>query len=526
MAEIPMKLPPTVREDAWVRVTSLTKSFGPSRVLHDIGLSLFPGEVVALLGANGAGKSTLVKILAGSHRHDAGELLVEGRAVRFASPLEARQAGIVAVHQHAEEALVPGFSVAENLLLDELCQQDAPFWSQRQRLHERAAQIAATLQLSLPLNAPIESLGTAQQQLVVLARALALKPKLLVLDEPTASLSATEAHRLFELIDALRAQGVCIVYISHRLSDLQRIADRAIVLRDGRVSGEFAAPLDLAAAVRAMLGSELAPVVHPLGASGREVLRVRGCRLDARSARFDLSLHEGEVVAMTGLLGAGKSEIAELFYGLRQPLAGTLELDGLPWAPQSPRQAIAGGVFMASEDRARGSLVPGFSLSRTLTLPFLSRFTRAGFIHQGKEREAVQDQVQSLGIKCAGVEVPMDTLSGGNQQKVVLARWLLGNGRLLILDEPFQGVDIRARREIGTRIRASAAQRATLVICTDPDEALEIADRILVVREGCVVADYSRAGLQRDELLAQLAGLATAQQPVNPPLLHRGALRA
>ncbi|UBT79341.1 sugar ABC transporter ATP-binding protein [Pseudomonas amygdali] len=516
-----MKAPPIVREEAWVSVSGLNKSFASSRVLQDIDLSLFPGEVVALLGANGAGKSTLVKILAGSHRHDTGELLVGGRATRFASPLEARQAGIVAVHQHVEQALVPGFSVAENLLLDELCQQDAPFWSKRQRLHQRAAQIAAPLQLSLPLDAPIESLGTAQQQLVVLARALALQPRLLVLDEPTASLSTTEAQRLFELIDTLRAQGVCILYISHRLSDLQRIADRAIVLRDGRVSGEFAAPLDLTAAVRAMLGSELAAVAHQRSESGREVLKVRGCRLDAHSERFDLSLHEGEVVAMTGLLGAGKSEIAELFYGLRKPLAGSLELDGQPWAPQSPRQAIAGGVFMASEDRARGSLVPGFSLARTLTLPFLSRFSRGGFIRQGKEREAVQDQVQSLGIKCAGVDVPMETLSGGNQQKVVLARWLLGNGRLLILDEPFQGVDIRARREIGTRIRASASQRATLVICTDPDEALEIADRILVVRDGCVVAEYPRAGLQRDELLAQLAGVTP--QPDTRPLLPQGA---
>ncbi|WP_122221242.1 sugar ABC transporter ATP-binding protein [Pseudomonas syringae group genomosp. 3] len=518
-----MKVLPTVRNDAWVSVAGLSKSFGPTRVLQDIDLSLFPGEVVALLGANGAGKSTLVKILAGSHRHDTGKLSVGGKAVRFSSPLEARQAGIVAVHQHADEALVPGFSVAENLLLDELCQQDAPFWSQRWRLHERATQIAATLQLSVPLDAPVESLGSAEQQLVVLARALALKPRLLILDEPTASLSATEAHRLFELIDALRVQGVCILYISHRLSDLQRIADRAIVLRDGRVSGEFAAPLDLAAAVRAMLGSELAPVLNRHSESGREVLRGRGCQLDARSACFDIGLREGEVVAMTGLLGAGKSEIAELFYGLRQPSAGTLELDGLPWSPQSPRQAIAGGVFMSSEDRARGSLVPGFSLSRTLTLPFLSRFSRAGFINQSKERAAVQDQVQSLGIKCAGVDAPMDTLSGGNQQKVVLARWLLGNGRLLILDEPFQGVDIRARREIGARIRASAGQRATLVICTDPDEALEIADRILVVRDNCVVADYSRAGLQRDELLAQLAGVTPP--PVNLPLLHRGALR-
>ncbi|MDU8357522.1 sugar ABC transporter ATP-binding protein [Pseudomonas syringae group sp. J309-1] len=504
-----MKPPVTARDIALVSARGLGKSFAANPVLQDIDLQLYAGEVVALLGANGAGKSTLVKILAGSHGHDAGQLLVNEQPVRFASPKDARQAGIVAVHQHVDEAVVPGFTVAENLLLDELCQPRGPLYSRRSQLQERARQIAANLDLKLPLDAPIGSLGTAERQLVVLARALALKPKLLVLDEPTAALSATEAERLFELIDALRERGVSILYISHRLSDLQRVADRAIVLRDGRLAGEFTAPLDLTAAVHAMLGSELEPVTHQQVERGQKVLQVRGCQVSERSAGFDLDLYEGEVVALTGLLGAGKSEIAELLYGLRRAVAGSIELDGKPWAPNSPQQAIAGGVFMASEDRVGGSLVPGFSLARTLTLPFLRRFSRGGVIHQTAEREAVQEQVQSLGIKCTGIDVPMDTLSGGNQQKVVLARWLLGNGRVLILDEPFQGVDIRARREIGARIRASAGRRATLVICSDPDEALEIADRILVVRDACVIADYSRVGLDRAQLVAQLAGISS-----------------
>ncbi len=492
---------------ALVSTRSLGKSFGASQVLQGIDLDLYPGEVVALLGANGAGKSTLVKVLAGSHGHDAGELWVQGRAVRFASPHDARQAGIVAVHQHAEEALVPGFSVAENLVLDELCQPGVALWSNPKRVLERAAQIAAGLDLQLPLKASIDSLGSAERQLVVLARTLALQPKVLVLDEPTASLSASEAERLFGLIDSLRERGVAIVYISHRLSDLERVADRAIVLRDGRLAGEFAAPLDVPAALIAMLGSNLAPLVEGAAEQGAEVLRGRGVQLTARSQPFDFSLHQGEVVALTGLLGAGKTELAELLFGLRRPHAGSLELDGQPWQPTSPRDAITGGVFMAAEDRSRDSLVPGFSLARTLTLPFLQRFSRGGFIRRDAEREAVAEQVQGLGIKCEGLDVAMDTLSGGNQQKVVLGRWLLGNGRLLILDEPFQGVDIRARREIGARIRASAAQRATLVICSDPDEALEIADRILVVRDFSVVAEHPRAGLQRDDLVAQIAGI-------------------
>ena len=279
------------------------------------------------------------------------------------------------------------------------------------------------------------------------------------------------------------------------------------------------------AAVVAMLGSALAPAVEGSAEQGAEVLRATAIKVTPNSAPFDLSLHQGEVVALTGLLGAGKSEIAELFYGLRRAAAGQVTLDGKNWAPKSPSQAIDGGVFMAAEDRTRDSLVPDFSLARTLTLPFLQRFSRGGFIQRQAEREAVLEQVQGLGIKCAGIDVAMDTLSGGNQQKVVLGRWLLGNGRVLILDEPFQGVDIRARREIGARIRASAAERATLVICSDADEALEMADRILVVRDFTVVADYRRAGLERDVLVAQIAGvepLATIPF-VTPP--RQGAVR-
>lgn len=519
-----MPIPANSHREAVISARALGKSFGSTSVLQGIDLDLYPGEVVALLGANGAGKSTLVKVLAGSHGHDAGELLLAGRAVHFASPHAARGAGIVAVHQHVDEAVVPGFSVAENLVLDELCQPDGPLWSNPKRVQQRAAQIAAGLDLQLPLHASIDDLGTAERQLVVLARALALQPKLLVLDEPTASLSASEAQRLFTLIDSLRARGVAILYISHRLSDLERVADRAIVLRDGRLAGEFAAQ-ELSAAVVAMLGSALAPAVEGSAEQGAEVLKATAIKITPHSAPFDLSLHQGEVVALTGLLGAGKSEIAELFYGLRRAAAGQVTLDGKTWAPKSPRQAIDGGVFMAAEDRSRDSLVPDFSLARTLTLPFLQRFSRGGFIRRQAERDAVLEQVQGLGIKCAGIDVAMDTLSGGNQQKVVLGRWLLGKGRVLILDEPFQGVDIRARREIGARIRASAAARATLVICSDPDEALEIADRILVVREFTVVANYRRAGLERDALVAQIAGIEPLATPhfVTPP--RQGAVR-
>ncbi|MFS2124276.1 sugar ABC transporter ATP-binding protein [Pseudomonas sp. Pseusp97] len=488
---------------AFLRLEGVGKSFAENRVLVDVDLEIRPGEVLALLGANGAGKSTLVKIIAGSHAHDAGQLRVDGEEVRFASPHDARRHGIVAVHQQVEQGVVPGLSVAENLLLDELCGAGSLFFRPGEAL-KRAAEIAAGLELHLPLQAPIETLGTAERQLVILSRALALKPRLLILDEPTASLSTLEAERLFHVIDRLRERGVAILYISHRLSDLQRVADRALVLRDGRLVGEFSAPLDLGAAVESMLGAALGEVqLQPLQ-RGETVLSLRDWQLEAHSAAFDLDLHEGEVVALTGLLGAGKSEIAEVLFGLRKHHGGSIRLDGRDWLPRTPREAIAAGVFFAAEDRARNSRVPGFSVRASMTLPFLRSFSRFGFIDRNAERARVAEQIEALDIKGPGQEFALELLSGGNQQKVILARWLLGQGRVLILDEPFQGVDVRARRDIGLRIRASAAGRATLVICSDPDEALEIADRILVVRDGAVVAELPRHDLQRSEILAHL----------------------
>ncbi|MGP6429225.1 sugar ABC transporter ATP-binding protein [Pseudomonas paraglycinae] len=500
-----MGAPVAVVSEPLIRVRELSRTFGSNRALDRVSLDIFPAEVVALLGANGAGKSTLVKILAGSQTHDGGEIRIDGQPRHFSSPLSARRFGIVAVHQQINEGIAPGLSVAENLLLDELCRPDADFWLNRKRLLERAASIAAGLGLVLPLEQPIEHLGQAERQLVVLARAFALQPRLLILDEPTAALSDAEAQRLFGLIDTLRSRGVAILYISHRLSDLQRVADRAVVLRDGQLAGEFSAR-QLPEALEAMLGQALEAHVYTPRAAGREVLKLRDIKVLPRTRAFDLSLHENEVVVLTGLLGAGKSEIAEVLFGLRKPVSGSLQLDGIEWQPGSPRQAIQSGVFFAAEDRASQSLVPDFSLRRTLTLPFLERFTRGGFIRNRAEAAAVEAQVAALGIKTAGIDVPMSALSGGNQQKVVLGRWLLGEGRVLILDEPFQGVDVRARREIGQLLRDSAAGRATLVICSDVDEALEIADRILLVRDHAVVAEYPRAGLDRATLIAALAG--------------------
>lgn len=505
---MPPAAPPAV---PLLSLRGVAKSFGAQAALQQVDLDVHAGQVTALLGANGAGKSTLVKILSGVLAADHGRLELHGQPLHLDSVAAARRAGILAVHQHIDQGVVEGLSVAENLLLDSLCDPAEPAFVNRRRLLRRAAEVAAALHLTLPLERPLAELGQADRQLVVLARALSRRPRLLILDEPTASLSAQEAERLFALIERLRGQGVAILYISHRLADLQRLADRALVLRDGRIVGDFGTPLDLSAAVTAMLGEALDAPSHRARAGGAAVLELHGAQLHAGARPFDLVLRRGEVVALTGLLGAGKSGIAQAIFGLRRLHAGSMRLDGRPWAPATPRQAIAAGVFMAAEDRARCALIPGFNLRQTMSLPFLRRFSRGGLLRTAAERAAVQAQVARLGIKAENVEVDMSSLSGGNQQKVVLGRWLLAGARLLIFDEPFQGVDIRARREIGRQLREGDGERATLVICSDLDEALEVADRVLVVRDHGIVAEHHRDGLERATLVAQLAAV---EQPL------------
>lgn len=490
-----------------VSLHGVTKAFGAQAALRQVELSLYAGQITALLGANGAGKSTLVQILSGVLSADEGRIESNGNALRLDSVAAARRAGILTVHQHICHGVAENLSVAENLLLDALCDPRAPAFIDRRWLLQRAAEVAGILQLSLPLARPMSELGQADRQRVILARTLSHRPKLLILDEPTASLSAQEAERLFALLERLRGEGVAILYISHRLADLQRLADRVLVLRDGRIVGAFDKPLDLSAAVAAMLGEALGELVHDRRAGGPPVLELQGARLRPGSPTFDLTLRTGEVVALTGLLGAGKSNLAEAIFGLRRLHAGRMTLDGRPWAPASPRQAIAGGVFMAAEDRARLALIPGFNLRQTMSLPFLRAFCRFGLLRGSTERAAVQAQIERLGIKAEHAEVGMHALSGGNQQKVVLGRWLLAEARLLIFDEPFQGVDIRARREIGRQLRDSGAGRATLVICSDLDEALEVADRILIVRGHGIVAEHSRSSVARATLVAQLSAV-------------------
>ncbi|RVB67097.1 sugar ABC transporter ATP-binding protein, partial [Mesorhizobium sp. M7A.F.Ca.CA.002.03.2.1] len=370
-----------------------------------------------------------------------------------------------------------------------------------------AKTVADRMGLAIDLKARVSDLSLADRQMVAIARALAHKPKVLILDEPTSSLSSAEADRLFALIDRLREQGVAILYISHRMSDIRRLADRIVSMRDGIISGIFdKKPLDYEGAVNAMLGRKIHLDRIVVRDSANAVFKIDGLRIAQGARPISLTLGDGEVVAITGLVGVGKTALAETLFGVRQPLAGTMTLNGRPYAPETAGEAIAAGVFLVAKDRGENGIVGGFNIQENISLPFHKRMSRFAVLKRRLERATARRQIEELGIVCRSEKDEMSELSGGNQQKVMVARWMAQHARLFILDEPFQGVDISARRDIAAKLRASANGRATLLFVTELDEALETADRILVMSEQTIVGEHRNADVDLDRLLAEVAG--------------------
>ncbi|MDB5522355.1 MAG: ccmA [Rhizobium sp.] len=494
-------------KQAVFRIDGVRKSFGPVRVLDGVDLTLRAGSVIVLMGANGAGKSTLVRIISGVYFADEGRITLSGQPFEPATPAEALRAGVVTVHQNINDGVIADLDVATNLTLDRFNGKGAPFFFNPRRVRREAEAVAARMGLSFDMNASIGDLSLADRQMVAIARAMTHEPKLLILDEPTSSLSSAEADRLFAFIDRLRERGVAILYISHRMSDIRRLADTIVSLRDGRIAGVFEGPEpDYEGAVDAMLGRSSSQSQVMVKAADRPVFQAKDIVLAHGAKSFSLSLGSGEIVAITGLVGVGKSMLGEVLFGLQQAVAGAMTLDGKAYEPASPRDAISGGVFMIAKDRATNGIVPGFSIFENISLPFLKRFANVSVLNRSRERMTARDQIKSLGIVCRTERDDMSTLSGGNQQKVMVARWLAQPSKLLILDEPFQGVDIAARRDIGAKLRASAAGRATLVFLTELDEAFEIADRILVMSEHTIVGEHRNENLDVDALLAEITG--------------------
>ena len=499
---------------ATLELIGLEKSFGANRVLKGVDLTLTGGRVTALLGANGAGKSTLIKVLDGVHEPTAGTVRLSGGEISLDSPMAASRFGIQTVHQRIDDAIVPGLSVAENLLFEEIAQGLTRRVSSLRSLLPRARAVADTLSLGWSdavLRQDVYELGIADCQMLLLARALVLSPKVLILDEPTSTISQSESERLFALVRQLRDKGVAILYVSHRLGEVNHLADDIAVLRDGYVVDRQVRPFALGTAVTAMLGETVRVETESLEemTGTRVALEVRDHCVFAESKPINLDFRYGEVTGIIGLIGAGKTELAEYLFGATKQTSGAVTLDGARYRPRHPREAIARGVYLVPEDRAAQGLLPGWSLARTLSLPFLRRVVSGVTINGRRELDLGRQVIDDFGVVSTGPGQSVDALSGGNQQKVMVARWMQVAPKVLLLDEPFRGVDIAARREISRRAREQAAAGTCVVmICSDVDEVREMADRIVVLVEGTVALDERASRVSNENLINSMSEVA------------------
>jgi len=487
------------------------KAFGAVQALLDGSIELYPGEAHALIGENGAGKSTLVKILAGVYQPDAGTLLVDGKEVTLRGPAMAQAAGIAVIYQ--EPTLFPDLTVAENIFIGR-----QPLRSGR-RIDSRAmrAEAAAIFaRLGVPLDPAriARGLSIADQQLVEIGKALSLEARIIVMDEPTAALSAAEVDRLFDVVRALRSAGAAVLFITHRLEEVFAICQRATVMRDG--AHVFTRPLaDLTAddLVRAMVGRELAAwrgQAH--SAPGEPVLRLEHLTREGVFVDISLTVRAGEIVALAGLVGSGRSEVARAVFGIDRYDAGTVTVLARPLRRASPTAAMAAGVGFVPEDRRQQGLVMDMSVQQNVALASIHRLRRAGLIRAAAEHRLAADWAVRLKIKYGRLTDPVAMLSGGNQQKVVLAKWLARQPTLLIVDEPTRGIDVGTKGEVHQLLSQLAGDGvAILMISSELPEVLRISDRILVMREGRLAAQYCRAEASEEEIMAAATGQRQAQ---------------
>lgn len=508
-----MVQPPDATRPTVLAVRGLSMTFGATRALVEVDLDLHESEVLGLVGTNGAGKSTLIKVMSGVHQPTAGQLFIDGRQVTLPTPIDASRAGIQTVHQQIDQGVVRGMSAAENLVLDAYADGTMPLLTTRKATRDRAEVIAGAMDLHVDLDAPVEWLSPSDRQQIIIARALARSPRVLVLDEPTSTLSAAESIRLFDTVRRLSGKGVAIIYISHSLGEIEQLCDRVVVLRDGRVRGDFSAPIERTELVAAMLGELIALEARAEAhdhLDAEEVLRVQDVPALRDGPPVSLSIHRGEVVGLTGLIGAGKTELIEQIFGARPLHGGRLALLGRPYAPTTPHDAVHAGVALVPEDRASLALIPRWTVTRNITLPFLRTYAWfGGLMRQSTENRVADRFIDDMAIRCVSCEADIASLSGGNQQKVVVARWLQSDSSLLLLDEPFRGIDIGSRRTIVQHLRAQT-DRAVLVASSDPEEILEVADRILVMANGRLVGEM----LASAATTANLAHLMASAEPV------------
>jgi ABC-type sugar transport system ATPase subunit len=490
-----------------VRLRGITKDFPGVRALESIDLEVRAGSCHALVGENGAGKSTLGKILAGLHQPDKGTLEVHGNAVVFADPRDAEAAGIGMVHQ--ELLFCENLSVAENLTLGHAPRRWGVFVD-RAAMARRARELLGAIGAEIDPWQTVGALHVSQLQLVQIAAAVGRGARILIFDEPTSSLSQTESERLFALIQNLQRQGVTIIYVSHRLEEVFLLCDTVSVLRDGQhVATRPTRDHDRASLVREMIGRPLENYTPSLQTDvGEELLRVEG--LSSPGAFHDLSftLHRGEILGVAGLVGAGRTELAEALFGLDPEATGRVLMRGQALPLGSPQRALHAGLGLVPEDRKRHGLVLSMNACENISLPILERFSRGGFVRQDRERGLARSFFERLSIRAPHTETPVAVLSGGNQQKVVLARWLAARCEVLLVDEPTRGVDVGAKAEMHDLIGATARNGAgVLLISSELPELISLATRIIVLREGRFAGEVPRAQANQETLMRLMAGV-------------------
>lgn len=485
-----------------IEVTGLSKSYPGVRALHQVDFALRPGEVHVLLGENGAGKSTLVKIMSGAVQPDAGDVVVGGQPLTLASPHDAQTAGIGTVYQ--ELSLVPDLTVAQNIFLGRESVGGPAQFLRRKDMAEQARSKLGLLGIDIDPQTPVRQLSIAMRQVVEIVRALTRDSKVLFLDEPTSSLSQQETEELFARIDQIKADGVAICYISHRLEEIERIADRVTVMRDGEVvARDLPATTPLSELVSLMVGRAIEDEFPPRSvALGNPLLEVERLTVPGSVTDVSLTVRAGEVLGVFGLVGAGRTELLRAIFGLDRASAGTVKVANTPVRIRSARQAIQEGLALVPEERHAQGLVLGMSVRENICLSSLQRCSRLGGLSRARTVHMADGQIQRLRIKVRDGDVRVGTLSGGNQQKVVIARALAAGSRVLLLDEPTRGVDVGAKVEIYELINKLASEgKAVVVVSSELPEILGMSDRIVVMRQGRVSLVVDRAAADSETLL-------------------------
>lgn len=493
----------------------ISKRFGATQALDDVSLSIYPGEVHALIGENGAGKSTLVKVLTGIYQADQGEILLDGRPIQISSSAAAQDYGIAAIYQ--EPVIFPELSIAENIFISHRDRGAVVRWG---RMYNDATAILAKLGVELDVHMPARSLTLAGQQTVEIAKAISLKARVLVMDEPTSSLSAHEVVQLFELISTLRNQGVAILFIGHRLEEVLEIADRVTILRDGKwISSTPRSQVTTEQVIRDMVGRQIedffakSQVEH-----GDLLMSVRGLSKENVFSDINFDLYRGEVLGFAGLVGARRTDVGLALFGVEPADAGHITFAGKEVKIRSPEQALELGIAHVTEDRHRFGLAISMSIATNITLPTLRRYlTALGLIRQSDEYATAEEYRQRLSIHAPSVKVEVGRLSGGNQQKVMLSKWLNAGPRLLILDEPTRGIDVPTKVEVHHMINALAAQGLGIIlISSELPEVLAMSDRILVMREGRQMGLFDRKAATQEKIMAAAMGQNCPAMEVQP----------